>query len=608
MSSTAQNPPLVTIRAPYGSIELRGSYAPPAGIMAGIDIPSVGALTITSDHTPITRAAYTNVAGECQPWSPTTEEGPVFFEETTYQLFAAGTEHPPYIQHRDPLFTRNIVTHQTQKVSVGTFNFGRQVGHAAFDARFGPEVLHLSIEVVPTKIDYATDYRHLRSVVNSTARGLALAYLRATHQSGSIGAQPGAEIDWLTILRQESIRLQQAIARINTSPHRHLTRERQAEATHRIKRPDPVVLKAVIQGKGSGSYDLVTSIGPVRSVLPRTATRTTLNTSEHRWLAFQLSELRRRLRTLSATLNTEGRATPSRPLGLRRLAERAEVDQMIRWVDQMLSTPCLRAASRGPQPGPPSLTLLTAPGYRESYHILTMLRLALNLEGDSLELQTKDIHDLYEIWSFLEVVKIVASATGATIDPKSLINHYSTGLRIGLRAGTFSDIQLPTSSRLLTLSYNRTYPGKTGDQRPDIVIRIQQEGHPHLIVVLDAKYRVDATTRYRDTYGAPGPPIDAINALHRYRDAIVTNAETPQAVRPVVRGAALFPLTETETQNYKRSSLYESLDSLGIGALPFLPGNTGLAERWFNELLTLPPDRLSWNGPPGPNRYESLGP
>lgn len=58
-----------------------------------------------------------------------------------------------------------------------------------------------------------------------------------------------------------------------------------------------------------------------------------------------------------------------------------------------------------PTTEPASLTLLAAAGYRESHQVLTMLRLALNLEGEALELQTRDIHDLYEIWSFLEIVR-----------------------------------------------------------------------------------------------------------------------------------------------------------------------------------------------------------
>jgi hypothetical protein len=153
--------------------------------------------------------------------------------------------------------------------------------------------------------------------------------------------------------------------------------------------------------------------------------------------------------------------------------------------------------------------------------------------------------------------------------------------------------------RSYTVSYNRVFPGQTGDQKPDIVIRVREQTQPDVVIVLDAKYRVDATAEFRARYGAPGPPIEAINALHRYRDAIVT--KDPGPVRPVVRCAALFPLTIEETTAFEQESdLYASLSRLGIGALPFLPENTALAAAWLEQLLTLPANELMWNGPPGP--------
>lgn len=600
----AGNPgPLVAITAPFGSVEIRGPHAPVAGLMKGVDIPVVGRLVVTSDHTPITSATYVDAMGSSHQWDPATSAGPVLFEDTTYQLYAAGADYPPHPQHRDPTLLRDIATHPRERVSAGTLNFGRQVGQATLEIRFGPEVLHMGVEVVPTKIDYASDYQQLRRDVEAAAHGLALAYLRSTSQRGGIGDESGSELDWLTILRQEVSRLQQAVERINRYPHRQLTRQLQEQATHRIKRPDAVARRAVMRGKGSGGYDQAVNIGPVRQIVPTIAARTTLDTPEHRWLALQLSAMRQRLEAVGATLDLERNAAGARTPTPRRQAERAEVDRMLRQVGQMLDTECLQAASQLPQPNPPSLTLLTAPGYREAHQILTMVRLALSIQGDALELQSKDIHQLYEIWSFLEIVRIAAACTCADVTATPLIHHYRNGLRIGLRSGSMSDIDLRTGHRTLTLSYNRTYPGQTGSQRPDIVLRIQQEGEPDLVIVLDAKYRVDATADYRTTFGAPGPPIDAINALHRYRDAIVTQADTRLAMRPVVRGAALFPLTAMETTSYPMSSLYASLDSLGIGALPFLPGNTELVEQWLDYLLGLPTHQLAWNGPPGPAKW-----
>ena len=92
------------------------------------------------------------------------------------------------------------------------------------------------------------------------------------------------------------------------------------------------------------------------------------------------------------------------------------------------------------------------------------------------------------------------------------------------------------------ISYNLEYPGLTGDQRPDIVLRFQHAGWPELIVVFDAKYRVDGSRNYVRRFGLPGPSQEAINALHRYRDAIVVSSEQRGLERPVVRGAALYPL------------------------------------------------------------------
>ena len=568
--------------------------------MAGIDVAAVGVLSIASSRTPIISAHFTDNDGNSREWNPVAQKGPTLFEDTTYHLYIAGYEHPPHVRHRDPLFTQDLSTHDRQRVCTGTFNFKRQIGRAEIRIHVGRETLDLRLEVVPTKIDYATDYRELLTEVEAGARGLALAYLRSTHQRAGRSDQRGTEVEWLTILRQETEGLQLAVERINRYPHRHLSREITNRPIHQLKRPDAITRRAVLRGKGAGGFDYAASLGPVRQIIPSVVAQGTLDTPEHRWIALQLSEVRHRLRDILTRLEREKRSSRPGLMSLRRLAERSEVDGLLRRVEQMLKTKCLAASSRMPQPNPPSLTLLSSTGYRESYEILNSLRLGLDLEGHALQLQTKDIHELYEIWCFLEIVRIVTDVTDSDSDPSSLIGHYASGLRIGLRAGSRSDINLPNGPRLLTLSYNRTYPGQTGDQRPDIVLRIQASSRPDLIIVLDAKYRVDATGQFRARYGSAGPPIDAINALHRYRDAIVTKDSGAIKRRPVVRGAALFPLTAEETKTYEGSALYRSLDSLGIGALPFLPGNTDFVRNWLAGLLSLPRPQLAWNGPPGP--------
>lgn len=589
--------PLLTIESGDGLIELRGDHGPPAGLMAGIDISRSGRLVI-SGTSGVTKATYLDPSGAIVEWDPARELGPLLFEDMTYHLWVDGVAAVPVVRHRDPLFTRDITSRPERRVASGTFNLGRQVGVLPFTVAFGARSLDIELEVLPTKIDYVTDYENLISEIAASVRGLALEYMRSTHRRGDRSHIRATEIEWLSSLRQQIAELQRAIVRINQQPFRHLLREVRPTPNHKIRRLDNVARRAVMRGKGSGVVDDVPGLGPVRRVIDSVKAVSTLDTPEHRWLRLQAGLVHQQLRSLSAALESESRRA-NRVVGERRAAEQGEVAQLADSVERLLQTECLRVADSTPQPSPPSLTMLGAPGYQDAYRILTGLRLGLAVSGSALELQTKDIHELYELWCYLSVVELVAAHTNTERETAQLVKHYKGALRVDLQAGKQSEIPLHGNLRTFHIAYNRAFPGDTGEQKPDIVIRVEEQGRPDLVVVLDAKYRVDATDQFRKAHGAPGPPIDAINALHRYRDAIVTKQS--ELYRPVVRGAALFPLTKEETERYAtESKLYGALASLGIGALPFLPGNTALVSTWIESLLHLPGVDLAWNGLPGP--------
>ncbi|MBL8149864.1 MAG: hypothetical protein JNN15_08040, partial [Blastocatellia bacterium] len=125
-------------------------------------------------------------------------------------------------------------------------------------------------------------------------------------------------------------------------------------------------------------------------------------------------------------------------------------------------------------------------------------------------------------------------------------------------------------------------------------------------------------------YKTPGPPEDAINALHRYRDAILelipdnNSLITPSILetesnfgkevssytksgdlgkseefrvpkRVVVQAAALFPYDEARNKinypSFNEGLLWKSLEKLGIGAIPFLPSNTSYMRSWIRTAL-----------------------
>jgi uncharacterized protein len=191
----------------------------------------------------------------------------------------------------------------------------------------------------------------------------------------------------------------------------------------------------------------------------------------------------------------------------------------------------------------------------------------------------------------------VTSLIAAQADVGALLQIEETGIRVRLRRGEQSAMTCVGTDRTVVLSYNPEYAGLTGDQRPDIVLRFQHNSWPDLIIVFDAKYRLDASEEYRKRFGTAGPPQDAINVLHRYRDAIVVDSADRGLQRPVVKGAALFPLTVEESRDFTLSRLFKAIEVLGIGALPFLPENTGLVEEWLKYLLALAPEELAEPGP-----------
>jgi hypothetical protein len=106
---------------------------------------------------------------------------------------------------------------------------------------------------------------------------------------------------------------------------------------------------------------------------------------------------------------------------------------------------------------------------------------------------------------------------------------------------------------------------------------------------------VENSASFVERFGMPGPPPDAINVLHRYRDAILVEAEgstgeaaesvTSRPRRMVIEGAALYPLSAERASDFGASRFWNSLERLGIGAVPFLPGSSAWLERWLRSVL-----------------------
>jgi hypothetical protein len=94
--------------------------------------------------------------------------------------------------------------------------------------------------------------------------------------------------------------------------------------------------------------------------------------------------------------------------------------------------------------------------------------------------------------------------------------------------------------------------------------------------------------------GADTPPSDAINQMHRYRDAIYYGEHrTPNFAKEIIGGYILFP-GRGENEAVKQRYFYKSIEEVNIGAFPLLPdasdpsNEASLLYEFLQKILTEP--------------------
>lgn len=235
-----------------------------------------------------------------------------------------------------------------------------------------------------------------------------------------------------------------------------------------------------------------------------------------------------------------------------------------------------------------SLALQRDPMYArilEGWHVL---RKGLSLVlSDRFRGGMQSVDDLYEVWCLVQLDKILGG-----LDWKCYATTWSLGnagwddlgrkpgsvaarLRYIHAARTGESIELlyqPSASA--TPSTERGWEGILAlpvPQRPDIVLR-HARGDEVRTWIFDAKYRVEL-----DRNDVRSAPPDAINQMHRYRDALLwvedAKGATDRRLREGIGAFALFP---GKAEGWERHAQARSVDQVNIGAFPLRPGGEGL--------------------------------
>ena len=521
-------------------------------------------------------------------FTPEVTVGPHLYEQTDYKIFIQSkTDRTISLLHRDPVICRDISSEDNGRISQGYINFGSQIGHSEFTVMVDnqPE-FDFEVEVFPSKLDYLTDYEQMLAEVQEILTGLAMEYLRSTFHLGQVVSVPEpSHIEWLVLLRHVADDLELAAHQVSHRPVRGLVREPRKMRTEKVKRVDSSVRSSVLRGRGTGAlYDLGQGLA-VREKLTESHARPTLETPEHRWIAAQLRSISRRI----GLIRLQEAEKPSSP---RRKQVLKELDALEARILRLRHLEPFTCTGEPPSAGFSSLQLLIAPGYREVYRCCLVLLLGLRIEGGPVHLSVKDLNLLYEYWCYLALLRLLSDVTGQPIPVQEFFSIEQQGLQVRLKKGKQSSVCFDQAgARKITCTYNPCFQNDSIliPQQPDMVITLESPGWQKLHLILDAKYRIDMTPEYLRRYSSPGPPEDALNVMHRYRDAILEREgqgfQLDSPKRTVVQAAAVFPYRETEHGLYRHSLLWRSLDQIGVGALPILPGSTGYVREWLYSTL-----------------------
>ena len=524
---------------------------------------------------------------------PEQTTGPHLFEQIDYKLFLRNNEPGRLsISHRDPVITRDINQEEGGRILHGYVNFRSQVGRSEFTILLdGRPEFSFEVEVFPAKLDYMTDYRQILAEVQEMLTGLALEYLRSTFQLGlSFRVPQPTHVEWLSLLRHIMDELERALRYIAAQPVRGLDREPVMVRVEKVKRVDALMRSVLRRGKGTGGIlELDGGIRVRERVVERRA-QPVLDTPEHRWIARQLKLIHQRLRLLRG--QERQRLERSRSKGERGRQIILELDRLDERITALCRLEPLAAAGDALPPDFVSLQLLAAPGYREVYRAVLLLSLGLRLEGGLVRLSVKELSQLYEYWCYLALLRLIATVTGKEIPAHRLFSVRQQGLQVLLQRGRTSSVAFDDCrGRSIKAVYNPLFQGDYVliPQQPDMLVTLEDPDWPVLHLLLDAKYRVDPSPEFVGRYACPGPPEDALNVLHRYRDAIIENTrpggKKGSPGRTIVQAAAVFPYREQAEGEYRNSLLWQSLEKIGIGAVPLLPGNEGYLREWLQTAL-----------------------
>ncbi|MBH0064411.1 DUF2357 domain-containing protein [Psychrobacter sp. SZ93C1] len=501
-----------------------------------------------------------------------------------------------YLTHRSHLINENFRFSQSRSRMpahlTGTINTANDVGWLRLPLNYVKSnqtyKSNIAFEVLPTKMSLHDDLPAMYQAIDTVFPLWRFSLVEKTEQNSAQTKQRHQfPLLWLANFSHLRNQLTHALKVINQAPHSRLQAHTSYNKATRLKGKIPARLGAKIK------EDFANGLHEQRYQV--TKKQLSVDTLENRFIKMVVSTAKKRLADFEYKLRQSNAAPDKQRLSDTFLDELHQWQQPLqKTLKQSFMTDVGDYNGRNRE----SLVLQQKVGYSSVYRIWQELKLYLDVFDNQSSISMKSVAEIYEVWCFLTLRNILIDELGfkelsANKQTLKLKDFFEYQLQDGF-AGAFEfERNDGVKARLAheppfnkTTKDIRTY---SVSQKPDIVLEVILPNNKRFIWLFDAKYRIKTLkSRYDDPEQNIDTmdfvPDDAINQMHRYRDALIrierdknalneeiTNKETArtQKSRPIFGAFALYPgyFDQVNTNN----PYLNSIDEVSIGAFSLLP-------------------------------------
>ncbi|EMB7846210.1 restriction endonuclease-like protein [Vibrio vulnificus] len=556
-----------------------------------------------------------------------TLNSPLFFENTQYQF--------EWVFFNEVSNAR--LTHRSQNVNeafrfapevktargvvparlTGTINTGNDVGWLrlplTFEHNGKTQTQHIAFEVLPTKMALHQDLPAMYQAIDKVYPLWRFSLVEKTEQDAATSQQCGHfPLMWLANFAALRERFEQGLKVICAAPHSRLQPTVANIKAAKLKGRLPHKLaEQVKQDFANGQYDKRYAVEKKQL---------SVDTPENRFIKMAVSKSKRQLAEFEQKLRQSNQAPERQRLSNSFLNELHCWQQPLQ---KVLGQSFLKEVGAYTGLNRESLVLQQKTGYSAVYRIWQELKFYLDVFGNQSSISMKSVAEIYEVWCFLCLKQILEQDLGFELVENSATklaqnDFFEYQLKDGF-AGAFRFKRSDGVTARLAHEPKFTKKGKSirsylVNQEPDIVLEVTLPKSAHLtkadsseekqfIWLFDAKYRIKTEkNRFDDSNedieSTDYVPDDAINQMHRYRDALIRLSEphdskspssgnagqSPKKSRPVFGAFALYPgfFDQATTSNPYAAAIEE----VGIGAFALLPSQNRPSQ---NELSQTDP-------------------